>query len=64
MYNLCKNYNMNNTFVVNDKGELDFKGEIFVVKPEYHILSKESKLDILIMLVNWANEEIEKATIL
>jgi hypothetical protein len=55
---------MNNTFIINDKGELDFKGEIFIVKPEYHILSKESKLDILIMLVNWANEEIEKATIL
>jgi hypothetical protein len=55
---------MNNTFIINDKGELDFKGEVFIVKPEYHILSKESKLDILIMLVNWANEEIEKATIL
>jgi hypothetical protein len=51
---------MNNTIIVNEKGELDFKGEIFKVMPEYHILAKKSKLDILIMLVNWANDEIEK----
>jgi hypothetical protein len=47
-------------FIINEKGELDFKGEIFIVKPEYQILAKESKLNILIMLINWANDEIEK----
>jgi hypothetical protein len=47
--------------IINDKGELDFKGEIFRVMPEYHLLAKESKLDILIMLINWANDEIKKA---
>jgi hypothetical protein len=47
-------------FIINEKGELDFKGEIFIVKPEYQILVKKSKLNILIMLINWANDEIEK----
>jgi hypothetical protein len=47
--------------IINDKGELDFKGEIFRVMPEYHLLAKESKLDILIMLINWANDEIKKS---
>jgi hypothetical protein len=48
-------------FIINEKGELDFKGEIFIVKPEYQILPKEKKIDILIMFINWANDEIKKA---
>ena len=48
-------------FIINENGELDFKGEIFRVMPEYHILSKEKKVDMLIMLINWANDEIKKA---
>lgn len=48
-----------NQFVINDKGELNYKGEIIRILPEYQFLQKEQKLELLIMLVNWANEEIE-----
>ena len=46
-------------FVINEKGELNYKGEIIRILPEYQLLQKEQKLELLIMLVNWANEEIE-----
>jgi hypothetical protein len=49
-------------FIINEKGELDFKGEIFRVMPEYYLLPKESKLELLIMLVNWANDEYYNQT--
>ena len=44
-----------------EKGELDFKGELFRIMPEYQILPNEKKVDMLIMLINWANDEIKKA---
>jgi hypothetical protein len=47
-------------FLINDNGELNFKGEIIIIKPEYQFLSKNTKLEILIMLINWANDEISK----
>jgi hypothetical protein len=49
-------------FIINEKGELDFKGEIFRVMPEYYLLPKESKLELLIMIVNWANDEYYNQT--
>lgn len=52
---------MDNTFIVNEKGELDFKGELFRIMPEYQILPNDKKVDMLIMLINWANDEIKKA---
>ena len=52
---------MENIFIVNENGELDYKGEVFRVTPKYQVLTKQTKVDILIMLINWANDEIKKA---
>ena len=46
-------------FTVSDKGELEYHGEIIKVHNDFRYMSKEQKLDILLMLVNWANDEIK-----
>jgi hypothetical protein len=46
-------------FFVNSEGKLIFKGEVFKVNTEYHFLSEEQKSEILILLINWANDEME-----
>lgn len=47
------------TFTVSDKGELEFHGTAITVHNEFRYMSKEQKLEILLMLINWANEKIE-----
>ena len=46
-------------FTVSDKGELEYHGEVITVHNDFRYMSKEQKLDILLMLVNWANDEIK-----
>jgi hypothetical protein len=48
-------------FLVNENGELEFHGQVITIHNEFRYMSKEQKLDILIMLVNWANDEIKKS---
>ena len=47
-------------FFINENGELDFKGEIFRINANFQFLPNEKKIDMLIMLINWANDEIIK----
>lgn len=47
------------TFQVNEKGELEYHGEIIKIYNEFRFLTKEQKLDILILLKNWTDDQIE-----
>ena len=53
-----KAYNPVN-FTINDKGELEYHGKVITIHNEFRYLSVEQKKDILITLINWANEQIE-----
>jgi len=46
-------------FSVSSTGELEYHGPVIEIKNEYRYLSKEQKLNILITLINWANDQIE-----
>lgn len=46
-------------FIINENGELEFKGEVFRVNSEFQFLTNEKKLEVLILLINWANNEIQ-----
>jgi len=50
-------------FTVNDKGELEYHGKVITVHNEFRYMSKEQKLDILLKIINWANDEIETLNI-
>ena len=47
------------TFTINEKGELEYRGKVITIHNEFGYLSKEQKKDILITLINWANDKIE-----
>ena len=48
------------TFFVNDNGELEYHGEVVKIYNEFRYMSKEQKLETLLLLIDWANNEIEK----
>ena len=47
-------------FYVTPGGELIFKGEVIKVNAEFQLLPDSQKSEILILLINWANDEMEK----
>lgn len=50
-------------FVVNENGELEYKGKVVEVHQEYFTyLTREQKIDILNTLIDWANNELENIT--
>jgi hypothetical protein len=46
-------------FSVSPTGELEYHGAVIEVKNEFRYMSKQQKIDILITLINWANDQIE-----
>ena len=45
-------------FKISNKGELEYYGKVIEVHNEFGYLSNEQKRDILITLINWANDEL------
>jgi hypothetical protein len=45
-------------FKISNKGELEYYGKVIEVHNEFRYLSNEQKRDILITLINWANDEL------
>lgn len=48
------------SYKVNEDGKL--QAEIFRVFPTYHELSDEQKIEILELIIAWAQNEIDKQT--
>lgn len=46
-------------FQVNQQGELEYHGPAVKIYSEFRFMSKEQKLDILILLKNWTDNQIE-----
>ena len=47
-------------FFVNDNGELEYHGEVVRIYGEFMYMSREQKLETLNIMIDWANNEIEK----
>lgn len=47
-------------FFINENSQLDYKGQVFEIKAEFQFLPNEKKIEMLILLINWANDEIQK----
>lgn len=45
---------------INLDGKIEYKGEVFRIQSGYQHLSKDKKLEMLILLINWGNDELEK----
>lgn len=51
---------MENFLYINEDGKLEYKGEVFKINAEFQYLSNNKKIEMLILLINWANDEIDK----
>lgn len=51
---------INANYNININGQIEYKGEVFKIHSSYQHLSNDKKLEMLILLINWANDELEK----
>ena len=53
-------YTNNEGFSVSINGEVEYNGEVICIKNEFRYCSNEQKINVLINLINWANDELDR----